>query len=157
MFRKYIIPLIALAGVAFAVFTVLRGDKTPPQPPPVSDAPQPPFQTFVAGSGIVEASTENISIGTHIAGIVSKIFVQIGSNVKAGDPLFTIDDRSMLADIEAPAGRSRLPKRNSPTPNTSSRSPKRSPPVTLPAPMSSKRNASPRKRPKRNWRRRAPN
>ena len=27
MFRKYIIPLIALAGVAFAVFTVLRGDK----------------------------------------------------------------------------------------------------------------------------------
>jgi HlyD family secretion protein len=99
MFRKYIIPLIALAGVAFAVFTVLRGDKPPPQPPPVSDAPQPHFQNFVAGSGIVEASTENISIGTQIAGIVSKIFVQIGSNVKAGDPLFTIDDRAVRAEI----------------------------------------------------------
>jgi HlyD family secretion protein len=98
MIRKYIIPLIALAGVAFAVFTVLRGDKTPPQPPPVSDAPQPHFQNFVAGSGIVEASTENISIGTQIAGIVSKIFVQIGSNVKPGDPLFSIDDRSLRAE-----------------------------------------------------------
>jgi RND family efflux transporter MFP subunit len=98
MFRKYVIPLIALAGVAFAVFTVLRGDKPPPQPPPVSDAPQPAFHTFVAGAGIVEASTENISVGTQLAGIVSKIFVQIGSNVKAGDPLFTIDDRALRAE-----------------------------------------------------------
>jgi HlyD family secretion protein len=98
MFRKYIIPLLAFAGVAFAVFTVVRGEKNPPLPPPVSGAPQPTFQTFVAGAGIVEASTENISIGTQLAGIVSKIFVQIGSNVKAGDPLFSIDDRSLRAD-----------------------------------------------------------
>jgi RND family efflux transporter MFP subunit len=53
----------------------------------------------LAGSGIVEASTENISIGTQIAGIVSKIFVEIGSNVKEGDPLFKIDDRSLLAEL----------------------------------------------------------
>jgi RND family efflux transporter MFP subunit len=98
MIRKYFIPLIALAGVVFAVFTVLRGDKNPPQPPPVSDAPQPAFRTFVAGAGIVEASTENISVGTQIAGIVSKIFVQIGSNMNTGDPLFSIDDRSLRAE-----------------------------------------------------------
>jgi hypothetical protein len=34
MFRKYIIPLIALAGVAFAVFTVVWGGKPPPAAPP---------------------------------------------------------------------------------------------------------------------------
>ena len=100
MFRKYIIPLVALAGVAFAVFTVVRGDKTPPSAPPVSEAPQSPYRASVAGSGIVEASTENISLGTQIAGIVSKIFVEIGSNVKAGDPLFKIDDRSLLAELK---------------------------------------------------------
>lgn len=99
MFRKYIIPFLALAGVAFAIFTVMRGDKTPPPAPPVSDAPQSPYQTFVAGSGIVEAGTENISIGTPIAGIVTKIFVHIGSNVKTGDPLFTLDDRAQRAEL----------------------------------------------------------
>lgn len=100
MFRKYIIPLIALAGVAFAVYTVLWGDKSPPSAPPVAEAPWSPYPVFVAGSGIVEASSENISIGTHIAGIVAKIYVQIGSKVKAGGPLFSIDDRATQAAIE---------------------------------------------------------
>ncbi len=98
MLRKYFIPLLALAGVIFAVYTVICGEKKPPQPPPISDAPQVPYPSFVAGSGIVEASTENISIGTQLAGIVSKIFVQIGSNVKANDPLFTIDGRALRAE-----------------------------------------------------------
>ena len=100
MFRKYVIPLIALGGVAFAVFTVVWGDKPPPSAPPVSTAPWSPYPKFVAGSGLVEASTENISLGTHIAGIVAKIYIQIGSDVKTGDPLFTIDDRATRADID---------------------------------------------------------
>ena len=99
MFQKYIIPFLAVAGVVFAVFTVLRGDRTPPQPPPFSDASQAPYPSFVAGSGIVEASTENISIGTHLDGIVSRIFVQIGSDVKAGDALFALDDRAARAQV----------------------------------------------------------
>ena len=40
MFRKYLLPLVALAGVAFAVFTIVWGDKTRPAVPPVSDAAQ---------------------------------------------------------------------------------------------------------------------
>ena len=99
MFRKYIIPLIALAGVVFALYTVIWGDKPPPSAPPVNAASQSPYPAFVAGSGIVESSTENISIGTHVAGIVARIYVQIGGAVKAGEPLFTIDDRAARADI----------------------------------------------------------
>jgi RND family efflux transporter MFP subunit len=99
MFRKYIIPLVALAGVAFAIFTVVKGDKPLPSAPPVSDSPQSPYRASVAGSGIVEASTENISLGTQLPGIVSKIFVQIGSDVKAGAPLFTIDERPIRAEL----------------------------------------------------------
>lgn len=100
MFRNIIIPLIAVAGVLFAVYTVVWGDKPPRTAPPVSAAPQSPFPAFVAGSGIVEPSTENISIGTHVAGIVAKIYVQVGSAVITGDPLFMIDDRATRADIE---------------------------------------------------------
>ena len=101
MFRKYILPALALAGVALGIFAAMRSAKITPPALPVSDAPQPPYQTFVAGAGIVEASTENIAIGTHIPGIVSKIFIQIGGCVKAGNPLFTIDDRAQRALVAA--------------------------------------------------------
>jgi RND family efflux transporter MFP subunit len=65
----------------------------------VAEAPQPPYRAFVAGAGIVQASTENICIGTQIAGIVSTLYVQAGSNVKAGEPLFTVDDRAQRAQV----------------------------------------------------------
>lgn len=97
MFRKYILPLVALAGVAFAIYVAIQGARTLPPAPLVSEAPHPPYRAFVAGSGIVEANTENIAIGTHIAGIVSKLYVEVGSQVMAGDPLFTIDDRAQAA------------------------------------------------------------
>jgi HlyD family secretion protein len=99
MFRKYIIPLVAAAGVIFAIYTVVWGDKSPPSAPPVTAAPSSPFPAFVAGSGIVEASTENISIGTLLAGTVARIYVHVGSAVKSGDPLFTLDDRAIQADL----------------------------------------------------------
>ena len=91
------LPLVALLGVALSVFVMLRGHKTVPPAAPVSAAPQAPYRSFVAGTGIIEANTENIAVGTQIPGVVSKIYVQIGSRVKAGDPLFTIDDRAQRA------------------------------------------------------------
>ena len=97
MIRKYVLPLSALVGVGLGIFAAVRSARTLAPTPMVSDAPAPPYQTFVAGAGMVEANTENIAIGTQIAGIVSKIYVQIGSQVKAGDPLFTIDDRAQRA------------------------------------------------------------
>ena len=99
MFRKYILPIIALVGVLIALVVASRANKTLPPAKSVSLAPQPPYQTFIAGAGITEANTENIAIGTQIAGIVSKIYVHVGSHVKAGDPLFTIDDRAQRARI----------------------------------------------------------
>jgi RND family efflux transporter MFP subunit len=97
MFRKYILPIVAVIGVALSVVVATRSNKSKPPAPPVSAAPQPPYESFVAGSGIIEANTENIAIGTQLPGIVSKLYVQIGSEVKAGDPLFTIDDRAQRA------------------------------------------------------------
>ncbi|MGZ4985788.1 MAG: efflux RND transporter periplasmic adaptor subunit [Chthoniobacterales bacterium] len=97
MFRKYILPFVAVVGVALAIFVAARSNKSTAPAPPVSAAPQPPYESFVAGSGIIEANTENIAIGTQLPGIVSKLYVNIGSEVKAGDPLFTIDDRAQRA------------------------------------------------------------
>src|SRR5215510_1111679 len=97
MIRKFVLPALAVVGLVVAIFTVVVGSKATVPAPPVADPAQPPYRAFVAGSGIVEASTENIAIGTEIPGVVSKIHVQIGSRVKSGDPLFTIDDRAQRA------------------------------------------------------------
>jgi RND family efflux transporter MFP subunit len=99
MIRKILIPALAVAGLGIAIFTVVSGSKATVPAPPVADPAQSPYPAFVAGSGIVEASTENIAIGTQLPGIVSRIYVQIGSRVKAGEPLFAIDDRATRAEL----------------------------------------------------------
>jgi RND family efflux transporter MFP subunit len=53
----------------------------------------------VAAVGLVETSTENIAVGTEIGGVVTNIYVEIGSRVKAGDPLFSIDSRATRAEL----------------------------------------------------------
>lgn len=97
--RKYVIPILAIAGVAVAVYTV-RSENKPIEPaPPVSEPARSPFAYQVAGAGIVESSTQNIAIGTNVAGIVARVFVQAGDSVKAGEPLFMIDDRASKAEL----------------------------------------------------------
>jgi HlyD family secretion protein len=100
MIRTFLIPLLAIAGVIFGVITVVKGSKPPPASPPVIEPPRAPFQTFVAGSGMIETSTQNIAIGTHVAGIVKRVAVTVGSDVAQGDVLFEIDDRDLQADLK---------------------------------------------------------
>ena len=99
MFRRYGLPLLALAGLLIALLVAFRGGKTIAPAAPVALPPEPPYRAFVSGSALVEASTENIAIGTQIAGIVSRIHVQVGSRVTTNDPLFTIDDRAQKAEV----------------------------------------------------------
>lgn len=97
--RKYLLPVLSVLGIGFAILTVVSGSKSIPPSSPVVDPGAPPFQTSVAGAGIVEANTENIAIGTLVAGVVSELYVMAGSDVKAGDPLFKIDDRDLQAQL----------------------------------------------------------
>ncbi|MBI2472837.1 MAG: efflux RND transporter periplasmic adaptor subunit [Planctomycetes bacterium] len=99
MIRKYLLPALAVLGLGFAVLTVVNGSKTIPPAQPFVDPAAPPFKSSVAGTGIVEANTENIAIGTLIPGVVSEIYVSVGSKVNAGDPLFKLDDRDLKAEL----------------------------------------------------------
>ncbi len=99
MFRKYVLPLLALAGLALGVVAAIKSARSLAPRAMVSNPPEPPYEKFVAGAGLAEANTENIAIGTHVPGVVSRVYVQIGSPVKRGDPLFTIDDRAALAKL----------------------------------------------------------
>lgn len=99
MFSKYILPLLAIAGLGFAVFTVTQGDQSPAPSPPIVGVPPSPYPSAVAGAGLIEANTENIAISPIIAGVVAKVYVRLGDQVKAGDPLFALDDRAVGADL----------------------------------------------------------
>jgi multidrug efflux pump subunit AcrA (membrane-fusion protein) len=99
MIRKYVLPLLAVTGVAFALWTVVTSSQPIPAAPPVAQPSQAPFGSFVAGAGIIEASTENIAMGTPVSGVVTDIFVTVGQAVTAGAPLFKLDDRTLQAEL----------------------------------------------------------
>jgi HlyD family secretion protein len=99
MIRKYLLPVLAVAGLVFAIWMMKQAAKPVPPGKPVSDPPRSPFENKISGAGIVEASTRNISVGSHVPGIVAKVFVSVGKRVKAGDPLFALDDRKQQADL----------------------------------------------------------
>ncbi|PYQ48925.1 MAG: secretion protein HlyD [Acidobacteria bacterium] len=97
--KRLILPVIGVLAALWATFSVARTqpkrERTEPAaPPPVSD-----FPSTVAAVGLVEASTENISVGTPLAGVVTRVFVTAGQTVRSGDPLFELDTRHLRADL----------------------------------------------------------
>ncbi|MGE3538943.1 MAG: HlyD family secretion protein [Candidatus Tectimicrobiota bacterium] len=99
MIRTYVLPILALCGLVFAIHSVVTASKPVPVAQPVVEPAQAPFQSFIAGAGLVEARTQNVAVGTPVPGIVTAVFVQVGSTVRAGEPLFTLDDRELQAEL----------------------------------------------------------
>lgn len=99
MIRAYLIPLLAIAGVLFAVYTVVAGARPPEAKPPVIEPPKAPFSAFVAGSGLVEASSQNIAVGAPVGAVVERVAVTVGDSVKKGDVLFELDPRELRAEL----------------------------------------------------------
>lgn len=98
--RRYILPAIGMLAALWATFSIVRTapqreSTDPPIAPPVSA-----YADRVAAVGLVEASTENISIGTPLAGVVTRVFVAAGQTVRRGQPLFELDTRHLEADLE---------------------------------------------------------
>src|SRR5262245_51345810 len=97
--KRFVLPILGILAALWAAYSVARTtprrhSTIPPAPPPVSE-----YSKTVAAVGLVEASSENIAIGTPLAGVVSRIFVSVGQSVKAADPLFELDTRQLRADL----------------------------------------------------------
>src|SRR5262252_5784275 len=99
MIGRFVLPFVALIGLVAAVGAVIQGNRTVPVAPPVVQSPKVPFAASVAGAGMIEASTENIAIGTPVSGVVDAIYVTWGDQVNAGEPLFKIDDRDLQGQL----------------------------------------------------------
>jgi HlyD family secretion protein len=97
--KRFVLPVIGILAAVWAAYSVVRTQPQrtstdPPSPPAVSD-----FTDTVAAVGLIEASTENIWIGTPLAGVVARVLVTAGQSVKAGDRLFELDTRQLRAEL----------------------------------------------------------
>jgi multidrug resistance efflux pump len=100
MFTKYGLPLLAVAGVTFAIYTVVQGAiPKPPSRPVAEPSTRPDPIRMISGAGLVEARRENIPIGINVPGVVIEVFVKKGDHVKKDAPLFRVDDREFKAQL----------------------------------------------------------
>ena len=99
MFIKYGLPIVALGLIAFSVNFLLNSKTRMPELPPPIQPAESPFPQTVAGAGMVEPETENISVGSPVPGVVVEVLAKVGQKVKAGDPLFRLDDRQRRAEL----------------------------------------------------------
>jgi RND family efflux transporter MFP subunit len=90
---------LAIAGIgATAVMASRMSTPSPSAPPPIDPSPKP-YAVSVAAAGIIEALSENVSIGVPEAGLVTKVHVKVSDSVREGQPMFTLDDRELKAQL----------------------------------------------------------
>jgi multidrug efflux pump subunit AcrA (membrane-fusion protein) len=97
--KRLLLPALGVVAAIWATYSIVRTTPQrqptePPAPPPVSAYPN-----AVAAAGLIEPSTENISVGTPLSGVVTAVHVAAGQQVKEGDPLFELDVRSLRAGL----------------------------------------------------------
>lgn len=96
---KKTIPLIAAITLIFAVIAVIAMKPVQRKEPPPFPPPAKMLETAVGAVGLVEANTENIAVSTAVPGLVTSVFARSGDKVKAGQPLFSLDDRDLRAEL----------------------------------------------------------
>ena len=69
--KAYLLPVLAIGSAVFATVTVVRTQPVRTTTEPASPPPASSFSQTVAAVGLVEASTEHISVGTPVSGLVA--------------------------------------------------------------------------------------
>lgn len=99
--RRYVLAFMALIGLVSAIVVGIKSSQQVPGKTSVVQPFQPPFSSYVAGPGMIEASSGNIAVGTGVPGIIQQIYVDVGAQVQQGQPLFKIDDSELQAQRNA--------------------------------------------------------
>lgn len=100
MKQFYTLLFLSILGIGIGIITIYYGNEpsTKAAAKPIFSI-KPPFASYVAGTGMIEASSTNIPVGTPVSGVVTQLAVNAGDDVKAGDVLFKIDDRAIQVKL----------------------------------------------------------
>jgi multidrug efflux pump subunit AcrA (membrane-fusion protein) len=97
--KRLILPLVGVLAAVWATVSIARSQPRRERTDPPTSAPVSDYPSTVAAVGLIEASTENISVGTPLAGVVTRVYVTAGQTVRSGDPLFELDTRHLRAEL----------------------------------------------------------
>jgi len=97
--KRFGLPALALVALVFAVSAAWKWRTVKSSTVPLAAPPTAGFQHAVGAVGLVEASSENISISTAVSGLIVKVYVKAGDRVSAGQNLFSLDDRDLKAEL----------------------------------------------------------
>ena len=102
-FSRQILPVAALLGLLAAAIFILAGMPDRDLSEPGREPPRAPEALVdsarVAGSGVVEPSSETIQLGSALSGLITGLYVQPGDRVTEGEVLFTVDARAARAQL----------------------------------------------------------
>lgn len=96
---KYGLPILAVVALLFAASSVVKMTPVRASVAPPSTPPSAAFPEQIGAVGLVEASSENIAISVPVPGLVIAVQVQAGERVKRGQPMFSLDDRDLRAEL----------------------------------------------------------
>jgi HlyD family secretion protein len=99
MFRRLLLPFVALVGIALSIFMIYWVAQKPEAVPITFMPPSSPYNHYVAGDGYIEALHENVDIGVTYPDLITEVFVETGQYVKQCDPLFKTDTRQQEAEL----------------------------------------------------------
>lgn len=91
---------LAILGIIGGVAMIVYDLRPKPVAQPIMAPSFAPYQSFIAGSGIVEADSRNITVGSIVDGVIEEVLVKVGDSVTKGQPLFTLDKRQAMADLQ---------------------------------------------------------
>ncbi|MBP7252034.1 MAG: efflux RND transporter periplasmic adaptor subunit [Alphaproteobacteria bacterium] len=97
---RTIVPALGMCGLLYASYFTIAQANAPEAPPLQLNLPlENQYDHALSGSGLIEANTRNIVVGSHVPGVIQQVLVTEGDVVQAGAPLFVLDDRTAKAQI----------------------------------------------------------
>lgn len=82
--KNKILPVLALLGLAVAVTVAVRQQRATPPAQPVAQPARASFAAYIGGSGMIEASSDNVAVGASTAGVVREVAVTVARRSAPG-------------------------------------------------------------------------
>ena len=98
IFRRLTFWLAAAGLVSLTLFIRDTTAVTPIQPPP-SPPPDKPFAQSISTSGIVEALSENTSLGIPFPALIREVKASVSQQVNKDDIILVLDDRDLQSQL----------------------------------------------------------
>src|SRR5687767_3162949 len=97
--KRRILPVTAAVVLLLATISIVRTQPRLVKTEPPIAPPEAGIENRVAAVGLIESCSENISIASHLPGVVEKVYAHVGQEVQPGEPLLKLDTRALEAAL----------------------------------------------------------